>query len=74
MAVTIYQTSSYTFDNTQHGADLSDLWMPGDICTRIMNPAADGPEQRLAAIEGGIGASVVPSGMAAITDAMRPLV
>ena len=55
-AVPIYQTTSYTFDNTQHGADLFDLKVPGNIYTRIMNPTTDVLEQRLAALEGGIGA------------------
>ena len=63
-AVPIYQTSSYTFDNTQHGADLFDLKVPGNIYTRIMNPTTDVLEQRLAAMEGGIAALAVASGMA----------
>ncbi|PKH06727.1 O-acetylhomoserine aminocarboxypropyltransferase/cysteine synthase family protein [Moritella sp. Urea-trap-13] len=72
-AVPIYQTTSYTFDNTQHGADLFDLKVPGNIYTRIMNPTTDVLEQRLAAIEGGIGALAVASGMAAITYAIQAL-
>ncbi|WP_394200542.1 O-acetylhomoserine aminocarboxypropyltransferase/cysteine synthase family protein [Shewanella waksmanii] len=72
-AVPIYQTTSYTFDNTQHGADLFDLKVPGNIYTRIMNPTTDVLEQRLAAIEGGIGALAVSSGMAAITYAIQAL-
>ena len=40
-AVPVYQTTSYTFDNTQHGADLFDLKVPGNIYTRIMNPTTD---------------------------------
>lgn len=70
-AVPVYQTTSYTFDNTQHGADLFDLKVPGNIYTRIMNPTTDVLEQRLAAMEGGIGALCVASGMAAITYALQ---
>ena len=70
-AVPIYQTTSYTFDDTQHGADLFDLKVPGNIYTRIMNPTTDVLEQRIAAMEGGIGALVVASGMAAITYAIQ---
>lgn len=70
-AVPIYQTTSYTFDNTQHGADLFDLKVPGNIYTRIMNPTTDVLEQRIAAMEGGIGAVAVASGMAAITYAIQ---
>lgn len=72
-AVPIYQTTSYTFDDTQHGADLFDLKVPGNIYTRIMNPTTDVLEQRLAAIEGGIGALALASGMAAITYAIQAL-
>jgi O-acetylhomoserine/O-acetylserine sulfhydrylase-like pyridoxal-dependent enzyme len=55
VAVPIYQTTSYAFDDTQHGADLFDLKVKGNIYTRIMNPTTDVLEQRLAALEGGIG-------------------
>lgn len=72
-AVPIYQTTSYTFDNTQHGADLFDLKVPGNIYTRIMNPTTDVLEQRLSAMEGGIGGVAVASGMAAITYAIQCL-
>jgi len=72
-AVPIYQTTSYTFDDTQHGADLFDLKVPGNIYTRIMNPTTDVLEQRLAAMEGGIGALAVASGMAAITYAVQAI-
>ena len=72
-AVPIYQTTSYTFDDTQHGADLFDLKVPGNIYTRIMNPTTDVLEQRIAAMEGGIGALAVASGMAAITYAIQCL-
>jgi O-acetylhomoserine (thiol)-lyase len=70
-AVPIYQTTSYTFDDTQHGADLFDLKVPGNIYTRIMNPTTDVLEQRLAAMEGGIAALALASGMAAITYAIQ---
>ena len=70
-AVPIYQTTSYTFDNTQHGADLFDLKVPGNIYTRIMNPTTDVLEQRLAAMEGGVGGLALASGMAAITYAIQ---
>ncbi|MCL1092236.1 O-acetylhomoserine aminocarboxypropyltransferase/cysteine synthase family protein [Shewanella kaireitica] len=72
-AVPIYQTTSYTFDDTQHGADLFDLKVPGNIYTRIMNPTTDVLEQRIAAIEGGIAALALASGMAAITYAIQAL-
>jgi O-acetylhomoserine (thiol)-lyase len=67
VAVPIYQTVSYAFDNTQHGADLFDLKVPGNIYTRIMNPTQDVLEKRVAELEGGIGALAVASGQAAIT-------
>ncbi len=70
-AVPIYQTTSYTFDDTQHGADLFDLKVPGNIYTRIMNPTTAVLEQRLAEMEGGIAGLVVASGMAAITYAVQ---
>jgi O-acetylhomoserine (thiol)-lyase len=70
-AVPIYQTTSYTFDDTQHGADLFDLKVPGNIYTRIMNPTTDVLEQRLAAMEGGVAALAVASGMAAVTYAVQ---
>ena len=70
VAVPIYQTTSYAFDDTQHGADLFDLKVAGNIYTRIMNPTSDVLEQRLAALEGGIAALTIASGMAAITYAI----
>ena len=70
-AVPIYQTTSYTFDDTQHGADLFDLKVPGNIYTRIMNPTTDVLEKRIAAMEGGIAGLAVASGMAAITYAIQ---
>ena len=72
-AVPIYQTTSYTFDDTQHGADLFDLKVPGNIYTRIMNPTTDVLEQRIAAMEGGIAALGLASGMAAITYAIQAI-
>jgi O-acetylhomoserine (thiol)-lyase len=69
--VPIYQTTSYSFDDTQHGADLFDLKVEGNIYTRIMNPTTNVLEQRVAAMEGGIGALAVASGMAAITYAIQ---
>lgn len=70
-AVPIYQTTSYTFDDTQHGADLFDLKVAGNIYTRIMNPTNAVLEQRLAEMESGIGALALASGMAAITYAIQ---
>lgn len=64
-AVPIYQTTSYLFDNADHAANLFDLAEPGNIYTRIMNPTTDVFEQRLAQLEGGIGALAVASGQAA---------
>mgnify|MGYP001953475308 CR=1 FL=1 len=73
VAVPIYHTSSYAFDNTQHGADLFDLKVAGNIYTRIMNPTNAVLEERVAALEGGIGALAVASGMAAITYAIQTI-
>ena len=73
VAVPIYQTVAYEFDNAQHGADLFNLEVPGNIYTRIMNPTNDVLEQRLAALEGGIAALVVSAGSAAINYAIQTL-
>ncbi len=73
VAVPIYQTTSYAFDDTQHGADLFDLKVQGNIYTRIMNPTTAVLEQRVAEMEGGIGALAVASGMAAITYAIQTI-
>lgn len=73
VAVPVYQTTSYYFDNTQHGADLFDLKVPGNIYSRIMNPTNAVLEQRVAELEGGIGALVMASGMAAITATIQTL-
>ena len=70
VAVPIYQTTSYAFDDTQHGADLFDLKVEGNIYTRIMNPTTAVLEQRIAAMEGGIGALALASGQAATTYAL----
>jgi O-acetylhomoserine (thiol)-lyase len=70
VAVPIYQTVAYEFDNAQHGADLFNLAVPGNIYTRIMNPTNDVLEQRMAAMEGGLAALAVSSGMAAINYAI----
>jgi O-acetylhomoserine (thiol)-lyase len=73
VAVPIYQTTSYAFDDTQHGADLFDLKVQGNIYTRIMNPTTDVLEKRLAALEGGVGALGLASGQAAITYAIQTI-
>ncbi len=67
----IYQTTSYTFDDTQHGADLFDLKVQGNIYTRIMNPTQAVLEQRLAEMEGGVAALCLASGMAAVTYSIQ---
>ncbi len=72
-AVPIYQTTSYTFDNTQHGADLFNLAVPGNIYTRIMNPTTAVLEARVAEMEGGSAGLCVASGMAAITYAIQAI-
>src|SRR6185369_7780093 len=72
-AVPIYQTTSYTFDDTQHGADLFNLVVPGNIYTRIMNPTTDVLEKRVADMEGGIAGLCVASGMAAIAYAIQAI-
>ncbi|MFH5230146.1 bifunctional o-acetylhomoserine/o-acetylserine sulfhydrylase [Antrihabitans spumae] len=66
-ALPIYQTTSYTFNNTDHAAALFGLAEPGNIYTRIMNPTQDAVEQRVAALEGGVAALLVASGQAAET-------
>jgi len=73
VAVPIYQTTSYAFDDTQHGADLFDLKVQGNIYTRIMNPTTDVLEKRVAELEGGIAALGLASGMAAITYAVMTI-
>jgi O-acetylhomoserine (thiol)-lyase len=73
VAVPIYQTVAYEFDDAQHGADLFNLAVPGNIYTRIMNPTQDVLEQRLAALEGGVAALVTSSGQAAITYAIQTI-
>lgn len=71
VATPIYQTVAYEFDNAQHGADLFNLAVPGNIYTRIMNPTTDVLEKRVADLEGGIGALAVSAGSAAITYAIQ---
>lgn len=73
VATPIYQTTSFAFDSTQHGADLFDLKVPGNIYTRIMNPTNAVLEERVAALEGGIAALAVASGMAAVTYAIQAI-
>jgi len=73
VAVPIYQTTSFAFDNTQHGADLFDLKVEGNIYSRITNPTNAVLEQRVAELEGGVGALAVASGMAAITYAIQTI-
>ena len=69
----IYQTTSFTFDDTQHGADLFNLKVPGNIYSRIMNPTNAVLEQRITELEGGVGALAVASGMAAIRYAIEAI-
>ena len=73
VAVPIYQTVAYEFDNAQHGADLFNLAVPGNIYTRIMNPTADVLEKRCAALDGGIAGLAVSAGSAAITYAIQTI-
>jgi len=73
VAVPIYQTVAYAFDNAQHGADLFDLKVPGNIYTRMMNPTCDVLEKRLAALEGGLAAVTTASGMSAILYAIQAI-
>ena len=73
VAVPIYQTVAYAFDDAQHGADLFDLKVAGNIYTRIMNPTNDVLEQRLAALEGGLAAVVTASGQSAVLYAIQTL-
>ena len=70
IALPIYQTTAFQFRDTQHAADLFSLAEPGNIYTRIMNPTQDAVEQRLAALEGGIGALLVSSGQSATAAAL----
>ena len=73
VVVPLYQTTSYSFDSTQHGADLFDLKVPGNIYTRIMNPTQDVLEKRVAALEGGIAGLALASGMAAVTYSIQTI-
>ena len=73
VAVPVYQTTSYAFDDAQHGADLFDLKVAGNIYTRIMNPTTDVLEKRVAELEGGVAALAVASGMSAITYTIQTI-
>ncbi|MBY7732620.1 O-acetylhomoserine aminocarboxypropyltransferase/cysteine synthase family protein [Vibrio bathopelagicus] len=73
VATPIYQTVAYEFDDAQHGADLFNLAVPGNIYTRIMNPTNDVLEKRMAALEGGVAGLVVSAGSAAINYAIQTL-
>src|SRR5690625_1828346 len=73
VAVPIYQTTSYAFDSTQHGADLFNLKVPGNIYTRITNPTNAVLEERVAALEGGVGSLVLASGLAAVTYSIQAI-
>ncbi|WP_040726502.1 O-acetylhomoserine aminocarboxypropyltransferase/cysteine synthase family protein [Thiomicrorhabdus sp. Kp2] len=73
VAVPIYQSTSFAFDNAQHAADLFDLKVPGNIYSRIMNPTNAVLESRLAEMEGGVAALAVASGMAAITYTLQTI-
>ncbi|MDX8387412.1 MAG: aminotransferase class I/II-fold pyridoxal phosphate-dependent enzyme [Ghiorsea sp.] len=73
VAVPIYQTVAYEFDNAQHGADLFNLAVPGNIYTRIMNPTSDVLEKRVAELEGGIAGLATSAGSAAINYAIQTI-
>ncbi len=73
VAVPIYQTTAYAFDNTQHGADLFNLAVLGNIYTRIMNPTNDVLEQRIADMEGGVAGLALASGQAATTYSIQTI-
>src|SRR5210317_314205 len=73
VAVPIYQTTAYAFDDTQHGADLFNLAVLGNIYSRIMNPTTDVLEQRVADMEGGVAALGLASGQAATTYAIQTI-
>lgn len=73
VAVPIYQTVAYEFDNAQHGADLFNLAVPGNIYTRIMNPTNDVLEKRVAALEGGVAGLAVSAGSAAVTYSIQTI-
>ena len=72
-ALPIYQTTAYTFRDTKHAADLFALAEPGNIYTRIMNPTQGAVEERIASLEGGVGALLLASGQAAETYAILNL-
>ncbi|MEL4505780.1 PLP-dependent transferase [Luteococcus sp. H138] len=72
-AVPIYQTAAFTFDSTEHAASLFSLAQPGNIYSRIMNPTTSVFEERVNALEGGVGALATASGAAAVTYAVLNL-
>ena len=72
-AVPIYQTTSFVFEDAQHAADLFDLNRFGNIYTRIMNPTTAAFEERMASLEGGVGALATASGLAAQALAVMTL-
>jgi len=73
VAVPIYQTVAYEFDNAQHGADLFNLAVPGNIYTRIMNPTADVLEKRMAALENGVAGLALSAGTAAVNYSIQTI-
>jgi len=73
VAVPIYQTTAYAFDDTQHGADLFNLAVLGNIYSRIMNPTNDVLEQRIADMEGGVAGLALASGQAATTYSIQTI-
>ena len=73
VAVPIYQTVAYEFDDAQHGADLFNLAVPGNIYTRIMNPTQAVLEQRVTELEHGVGALALSSGSAAVNYSLLNL-
>src|SRR4249920_2961110 len=73
VAVPIYQTTSFQFNDTEHASNLFALKELGNIYTRIMNPTTDVLEKRIAALEGGVGALGLASGQAAVTYALQTI-
>lgn len=73
VAVPIFQTVAYEFDDAQHGADLFNLAVPGNIYSRIMNPTCDVLEKRMAALDGGLAGLALSSGSAAVTYSIQTI-
>lgn len=69
----IYQTTAYTFNDTQHAKELFELKVPGNIYTRLSNPTVDALERRVAALDGGVGALAMSSGHAVMFNAFLNL-